>query len=213
MLKVDLTGQKFERLSVKEFAGRTKHGAAIWRCECKCGKVITALGQDLKSGHTRSCGCLKLEAIRGNQYAVKHGACDHPLFLVWSSMMTRCYNKAHAQYADYGGRGVTVCKRWHDPWKFFEDMGGRPAGGTLERVKNNQGYRRSNCRWASRKEQALNKRNNRLLWFRGEEKPLSQWAEECGISEGTIRERILKLGWPVEKALTTPPRKRKDEPT
>lgn len=206
---IDLMGQKFERLTVTEFAGQTEAGKAKWKCRCDCGEVLVVYATALCSGHTRSCGCLKLEKIRGNKHSVTHGACGHPLFFVWAGMIARCENENHQQYADYGGRGIRVCDRWQDPLKFFEDMGDRPDGATLERKDNALGYEPENCRWATRKEQMRNKRNNRVLHFQGQDKPLSQWAEEVGIHEATIRERIDKLGWSVEKALTTPTRKKK----
>jgi hypothetical protein len=204
---IDLNGKAFARLTVIEFAGQKKGGRALWRCRCECGKEAVVPGDCLRDGRSRSCGCLKLEMIRGNKYGVTHEACGHPLFHVWNGMMARCNNKKHQQYADYGGRGIKVCERWRDPWKFFEDMGERPDGATLERVNNGKGYDPENCRWATRKEQMRNKRTNRLIRFRGQTKPLSQWAEEVEISEATIRDRIDKLKWTVAKALTTPPRK------
>lgn len=207
MRRVDLKGQVFVRLKVLRFSHRNRHGQAYWACRCECGTELSVSGQDLKSGHTKSCGCLKREAAaeNGRRHSTTHGACGHPLFVIWAGMMARCGNPKHEAYRNYGGRGIRVCKRWHDPWKFFADMGDRPSRyHWVERVNNNKGYSPTNCRWASRRDQMRNRRANRLITFQGQTKPLCQWAEETGINEGAIRDRIDNLKWSVEKALTTP---------
>ena len=120
-------------------------------------------------------------------------------------MRQRCENPGSTQWPHYGGRGITVCARWQDFANFFADMGERPANCTLDRIDNDGPYSPENCRWATQKEQTNNRRRNRMITFGGETKTLQQWAERTGINHSTILMRF-KLGWPVERALTTPVR-------
>jgi hypothetical protein len=119
-------------------------------------------------------------------------------------MMDRCYRKNNPQFKDYGGRGITVCDRWFDFVNFLTDMGEKPAGLTLERRDNDKGYSPSNCYWATRKQQGINKRNTKFLTFRGETKPLNEWAVITGISRAVIRGRVYTYGWTDEQALSVP---------
>jgi hypothetical protein len=122
-------------------------------------------------------------------------------------MKTRCYNPKATNFADYGGRGITVCDRWRGSFMaFIADMGPRPSPlHTLDRNENSKGYSPDNCRWATGKEQSRNKRNNVFLTFKGRSLTIAAWAEETGISVGRICAR-LRQGWPVERILTTPSR-------
>lgn len=123
----------------------------------------------------------------------------------WRGMIRRCTNPKYALYKDYGGRGIKVCDRWLNSISAFtEDMGQRPPGGFyLERINNNGNYEPGNCRWATRKEQARNKRNNHLITLDGVTLTLAEWSERSGIHFGTILMRI-KLGWPLHRYLETP---------
>jgi hypothetical protein len=121
-------------------------------------------------------------------------------------MMERCYRQEDKRYGNYGGRGITVCERWHDPNNFIQDMaGGYQKGLQIERNDNSKEYSPENCRWATRKEQGRNKRNNVLLTMDGETHCVSEWAEITGIPFGTIWDRHRIRGWSDEKTLTTPP--------
>lgn len=117
----------------------------------------------------------------------------------------RCLDSNNQSYPNYGGRGVTVCDRWKDSFEaFLEDMGDRPSEAhTIDRIDNNKGYYKENCRWVDRKTQGRNKRNNCLIEFQGETRCLSEWAELVGLSVATLKTR-LKLGWSIERALTIP---------
>jgi hypothetical protein len=130
-----------------------------------------------------------------------------PEYEAWLSMRKRCLGKQHKFYADYGGRGLRICRRWGKFENFYVDMGKRPRGKTLERINNNRGYTPRNCRWATMKEQAHNKRSCRMLTFRGATKTLSQWALIYKHPMPRIWMRIVKYGWSVRKALLTPGRK------
>jgi hypothetical protein len=131
----------------------------------------------------------------------KHGLTKHPLFEVWKSMLGRCGNPKDKNYFRYGGRGIIVCDRWKDFVNFLEDMGERPLGMTLERINNDSNYEPQNCRWATVKEQARNRRGQRLIEFNGETKCLSEWAEQYKIIPDTLASR-LKAGMDITRALT-----------
>lgn len=122
---------------------------------------------------------------------------------IWEMMRQRCLNPKYNQFHDYGGRGVTICKRWLKFENFLMDMGLRPIGKTLERKNNNRGYSKANCIWATHTEQMRNRRNTRLLMHRGRTQSLPAWAEELGLNYQTLYVRIYQYGWPVQKALTT----------
>ena len=120
-------------------------------------------------------------------------------------MFQRCENPNHKSYKNYGGRGISVCARWAEFKNFLADMGVKPKGKTLGRIKNNGNYQPSNCQWESWTEQARNRRTNTLLTHGGQTLTLQEWAEKIGIPRDAIGHR-LKLGWPLEKALSIPAR-------
>lgn len=124
----------------------------------------------------------------------RHGMRGSPIYAAWRTMRTRCENENCAAYPNYGGRGITVCEEWKDFSNFYRDMGDRPAGLSLDRIDNEKGYSRDNCRWADRTTQARNQRNMHMLTLNGEEQPLCVWAERSGLSLSTIWAR-LKNGW------------------
>lgn len=123
----------------------------------------------------------------------------------WRQMLSRCYYaKNDPSFQDYGGRGITVCDRWRDFRNFLTDMGDRPEGFTLDRFPNvNGNYEPGNCRWATMKQQAVNRRSNRLITFNGETKALQTWAEERGLHHRTLWNRLAR-GWGLDDALNTP---------
>ncbi len=145
----------------------------------------------------------------------------HPLFSTWHNMKQRCYNPNIGHYADYGGRGIFVCERWLTSLDAFaEDMGPRPPGMTLDRIDNDGPYSPENCRWATQSEQAFNRRpaaiadasdsRTRALTFDGRTLSVREWSQEIGVPAPVIRDRLDKCHWSVEKALSTPLRKRRD---
>lgn len=133
----------------------------------------------------------------------------HPIeYRAWNSMKSRCYNKSHTSYRNYGGRGIQVCERWrYDFPTFLNDMGNRPSKHTLDRIDNDGNYTPGNCRWATYKEQLNNKRGNRLLTLDGKTQTVSQWSTETGIKYWTLSQRVGRYGWSDEDALTKPVRK------
>lgn len=204
---IDLAGQKFGRLLVIENVGKNKWKNRQWLCQCDCGKKSVVTTSNLNSGTTISCGCFNREksTIHGHYKNNK----ESPTYTSWNHMMDRCKNPKHLHYHRYGGRGITVCKRWIKFKNFLEDMGERPEGLTLDRRNNDRGYYPKNCRWATNIQQNRNRRNNVLITFNNRTKCLPDWAEEFGIDCERLRQRISVLNWSIEKALTTPVAKRR----
>ncbi len=147
---IDLTGQKFGRLTIlRRGPNIGKNKEVGWICSCSCGEESLVSSNCLRRGNTKSCGCLHR----------KHGLSGTRVYHVWNNMMSRCYNEKHKNYHQYGGRGIKVCERWHDVKLFVGDVGQPPPGLTLERKNNERGYFPKNCCWATRKDQANNRRD------------------------------------------------------
>lgn len=175
-------------------------GDVRWLCICDCGKSATPRTTDLRSGNTKSCGCLAADTRR------KHGLHKTPEYHVWADIKQRCFNQNSPEYENYGGRGITMCQRWVESYAaFYLDMGARPSKQhSIERVNNNGHYQPGNCRWATSQEQTLNMRRNRVIEFNGASKPISEWAKALGFHDPTLRARLTRLGWSIERSLTQP---------
>lgn len=154
----DITGLTFGRLKVLRY-DRTEKKVAFWLCQCTCGREVSVCGTDIRSGHTKSCGCLGLEN-RAKSSTV-HGKSKSKTYAVWKTMRQRCNNPRNFDYKYYGGRGVTVCNRWDKFSNFLEDMGEAPPGLTLDRIDPSGNYEKNNCRWTTWEVQRKNRRNNK----------------------------------------------------
>lgn len=199
----DLLGKRFARLTVISHAGRVKRKTR-WLCVCECGNEIETTADSLQRGDAKSCGCLHREAV--GTAARTHGRSGTPEHSIWKAMIRRCYNQNVKEYFRYGGRGIVVCERWRSFENFLADMGERPsAEHSIDRKDNNGNYEPGNCRWATRKQQGRNKRNNYLLTVNGVTKTLPEWAEITGKPYVLLQQRFLK-GWPHERIVNEPSR-------
>ena len=216
---IDLTGQRFGRLEVlapaDDYVSPKGYIAKRWLCMCDCGNKTIVTAEKLKSGHTKSCGCYhneiaKSKEIKHRKYNIENSETKKRLYRIRSSMKTRCYNKNYENYKNYGGRGITICDEWKDNFQAFYDWAiknGYKKGLTIDRIDNNKGYSPENCRWATHKEQTLNRRCTQFLLFNGENRTLVEWAKETGINYQTLNYR-KKAGKTPAEILKT---KRKDD--
>jgi hypothetical protein len=202
---IDLTGQRFGRLTALSYEGRSKQYDALWRCICDCGAQCQVRAGALRGGHTQSCGCLQRERTRASH--LSHGLTNSKLYGVWSEMKRRCSNSHDTAYGDYGGRGITVCEEWgrFEPFYEWARENGYQEGLTIERVNNNAGYEPSNCVWATQAVQNRNMRSNIILDFHGQRIKLIEWADSLGIPADIFHTRVRR-GWSAERVLTQPVR-------
>jgi hypothetical protein len=199
---IDLAGQRFGRLTVVERTPTHVKGKIKWLCKCDCGETRENFTQALRHGVVKSCGCLKREMATTNGESVSRKV--SPEYRAWQDMMQRTDNPKNKHYGDYGGRGIETCERWAEFDNFLADMGRRPSAKySIDRIDNNQGYSPSNCRWATRAEQNRNRRDNRLITYKGETKCIMDWAVEKGLKWSTLGGR-LRRGEPIESALNRP---------
>lgn len=205
---IDLKGMVFGRLTVLEVSKISKSSETLCLCRCVCGNVVQVKTGNLKSGRTKSCGCLRKEVSAAKLKS--HGCSRSKEYDAWMSMKQRCSNPHTIGYQYYGERGIVVCSEWiNDFGQFLKDMGPRPSPNhSIDRINVNGNYEPSNCRWATQIEQHSNTRRNVKLPYMGQTKTVSEWARELKIGVSTIHRRFI-LGWSVERALSTPPAKSK----
>lgn len=201
MFKHSMVGLRFGRWLVLSQAGKSVDDACIrYNCICDCGTQTDVGGASLRAGTSKSCGCLNIEKF--TERATKHGFYGHFLYHTWNGMMDRCSNPSSKGYPRYGGRGISVCPRWHSVDNFISDNEPLWSDGlTLDRENNDGNYEPSNCRWVTRKVQQNNRSSNNVLSFNGRSMTASQWAESLGISRNCLYAR-LKKGYTLERALT-----------
>ncbi len=206
----NLSGLRFGRLLVISFGGVSKR--SLWNCRCDCGKLKTVIGFHLISGNTKSCGCFHSESAYKTLF--KHGGRYSPEYESWCKIKGRCLNNRDAAWSDYGGRGITIAKEWVNSFEsFLSSVGKRPSPQhSIDRINNNGNYEPGNVRWSTKSEQARNRRSNNVIAFNGIMMTLVGWSEKTGLSRVCISKR-LKLGWSIERTLTTPTRIKLKQPT
>ena len=191
-------GTRYEHLEVKaevEDNVRNKRHRRQVLCACDCGREKVIFVDNLNSGYTTSCGCVRRQRIALALY--KHGSCEDTEYWTWCSMKNRCFNPNEWHYHRYGGRGITICERWMTFANFLEDMGRRPTPThTLERRDNNGNYEPSNCRWATPMEQANNRSTSRWVTVDGQTLTVAQWARKLGKPQQWLRGQLKRGSWP-----------------
>lgn len=196
---IDLIGKRFGKLTVvkraKDKVDKTGRTYIMWECNCDCGNRTIIRNASLRSGHTSSCGCLRR----------KHGQAGTRLYRIWCNMKTRCYCSTDPHYKRWGGRGITICEAWLNDFQAFYTWSmsnGYSDVLTIDRVNNDKPYSPENCRWVSLYEQANNTRKNRYYEHKGETHTLAEWARILGISRSILKDRICKLNWSFEEAIS-----------
>ena len=198
---VDITGKRFGRLEVLGYAGNNKHGSALWRCKCDCGKETVVIGAMLRNGNTKSCGCMGLEKLKMGWKFQKHGGAGTRIYVIWRNMRQRCNNPKSPYYKYYGGRGISICNEWDD-FSVFEDWSlsnGYADNLTIDRINVDGNYEPSNCRWVGIKEQAANKQNTRRIGG----KTIKDISRESGACYETLLKR-QNGGWKDEDITKVP---------
>jgi len=196
MPRKDITGQMFNRLTVVSFSHTDRE--SHWHCRCDCGTMTVVRGGRLRSGETESCGCVAIE-----RRPRIHGMTDTRTYRIYRGMTARTSDPTVKDWPRYGGRGIKKDPRWSTFAAFLADMGACPGPDyTLDRIDNDGDYSPENCRWATWKQQARNKRRQRWVEYRGRRMPLSEACElaGAGVDWHKARNRI-RMGWPLERAV------------
>ena len=207
----DLTGERFGKLVVVSLFDRRPGRHPRWTCACDCGGTSIAAANNLRSGHSTSCGGAIHGAGPGRPPRERdrvpyqtHGRAGSAVHAVWCAMRRRCSPAGSPkERRNYFDRGIRVCDRWQSFENFLADMGEPPAGYSIDRIDNDRGYEPGNCRWADAKTQGNNKRTNRVIEYDGQRMTLTQWADRVGLKHQTLLARIRR-GWAIDRALTEP---------
>lgn len=215
----NIAGQKFGRLTAVKWTGQIKKHQCVWSCLCECGAICAVRIGRLRSGHTKSCGCLQRDLAskwaKTGLPGRTHGLSKSKMMGVLRAMLRRCHSPKSKEFKWYGARGIAVCDRWRFGENgsagihlFVLDMGPKPfPRAEVDRIDNNGNYEPGNCRWATRKTQLANTRRNRRITFDGIGRTVAEWCDHTHIKRGTLMHRLNK-GWSVKDALTKPVDKR-----
>lgn len=185
---LNISGNKFGKLTAKKPVGKNKKGQIIWLCKCDCGKMCEIPSSSLVSGNSKSCGCSRR----------KNGEIhNHRLYNIWRGMKNRCYNSSHMAYENYGGRGIEICEEWKNDFQTFYKWAvenGYSDNLTIDRINNDGNYEPNNCRWITQKEQCNNTRRNIYVTCDGKTNTISEWIRVIGVSRRVMENRIKKCG-------------------
>lgn len=209
----DLSGMNFNKLTVIDRApdkiSKDGRHRTAWNCKCECGEMIVITSDALLSGNQVSCGCYKKKKL--SDMTTTHGKTNTRLYSVWNGIKGRCTNKNMPEYCLYGGRGITICEEWRSNFMSFYtwaiengyDENAQRGVYTVDRIDVNGPYSPENCRLATQMEQMQNTRKNHNIEYNGEVHSIAEWSRITGIRSEKIRNRVSKLGWSPERALTT----------
>lgn len=200
--RIDLTGQRFGRLVVIGSAGR-RYKHPLWELKCDCGNTHYCVTASLRSGRTKSCGCLNREQKSQNR---THGDSKSKLYHIYHAMLQRCYDKSFKYYDCYGGRGIKICEEWqsYEPFRDWALSHGYEDGLSIEREDVNRDYCPDNCKWIPLSQQANNRRNTLYVEYHGKMVTMRDLADLYGVDRRRLYRRIVKQGWSVEDAINRP---------
>lgn len=194
---IEIAGQRFAKLTVIK---RVTNDSSRCICKCDCGTVKEYSVSNVRSLRTKSCGCIKSTTPPHNK---SHDMTNTSTYKTWCHMIYRCNNPSSKSYPDYGGRGISVCDRWLTFENFLSDMGERPGGLTIDRIDNDGNYEKQNCRWATKKKQANNRRTSKLIEYNQETYTMSELATISGLPLKTFWSRF-NSGWDIDRIMKTP---------
>jgi len=201
---IDMTGKKCGRLTILKRGYKTNDTRAYWECLCECGNTSIVLGRYLRSGHTKSCGCLRIERIKVTNTI--HNGCTRKnrerLYNIHESIKQRCTNKNTDNYERYGGRGITMCREWDDYGTFREWAynSGYSKELSIDRIDNSGNYQPNNCRWADDITQANNTRTNIYVVIGDKRKTIAEWSRELDSNAKRAYARVVR-GWDLDEKL------------
>lgn len=190
---------KYGKLTILEI----KKGSRFIKVKCDCGNIKEVRKHDVKNNRTKSCGCIR----KNKPNSLKHGLSSTKLYIVFSAMKQRCYNKNNKDYSGYGNRGIKIYQEWLNNYEKFHNWAlnnGYKEGLYIDRINNNGNYEPNNCRWINNKENTNNTRKNNHILYKGKTYTIQEFSEFCKISRTTLVQR-LKLGWDLEKIVNTKP--------
>jgi len=200
---IDITGKKFNRLTVIKRIENSTFRKARWLCKCDCGNFTEVSGDNLRNGSVKSCGCLIKDK---NKQRATHRKSNIRLYNIWRNMKARCNNSKNPDYKNYGKRGIKVCDEWINFENFYNWAinNGYKEKLSIDRVDVNKNYQPNNCRWISLKKQSYNKRNSFFINIKGEEKCLAEWCEIYNVKYSTVYRRITRNKMSIEDAILKP---------
>lgn len=195
----NIIGKKFGFLTVKKFVGY-KNKRPFYLVFCDCGVEKEVCYWELIRGDTTSCGCFQKKQLR--ERSKTHGDSNTRLYKIWLGIKKRCLNKKSSRYSYYGGRGITICNDWLDykNFKTWAEKNGYSENLSIDRIDCNGSYCPENCRWATCRQQANNRRTNHILEYKGKKHSMTDWCKFLGLNYNKIRSRINSYHWTVEKA-------------